>query len=81
MRGVKMAFRYMGADGRKHETTGKGGIVLNISSGAGIYTGPEMPCYTAAKTGIVAYTRCVGDPKIYDPTRVKVKTPWPKIFS
>ena len=38
----------------------RGGTVLNVSSAQGLVSWPMMPTYTAAKTGIIAYTRSAG---------------------
>ena len=60
IRGSKFALRHMGKNGRPTETTGKGGIILNISSIQALLSWPAMPTYSAGKSGIIAYTRCAG---------------------
>ncbi len=72
IRGVKLAVRYMGKNGRDGETTGKGGVVLNISSIQALLSWPAMPTYSAAKAGIVAYTRCAGHKAEYDSHGVRI---------
>ena len=40
--------------------TGKGGVVLNLSSVQGLMSWPAMPVYSAGKAGIIQFTRCAG---------------------
>ena len=37
-----------------------GSVILNISSIQGLMTWPAVPTYSAAKAGIIAYTRSAG---------------------
>jgi NAD(P)-dependent dehydrogenase (short-subunit alcohol dehydrogenase family) len=41
-------------------STNRGGVVLNISSIQGLLPWPAMPTYSAAKSGMITYTRCAG---------------------
>jgi short-subunit dehydrogenase len=41
-------------------STGRGGLVLNISSVHGLLNWPMMPAYAAGKSGIIQFTRCMG---------------------
>lgn len=50
----------MGKDGNPKYSTLKGGVVLNIASHQGLVSWPFMHVYSAAKAGLVAYTRCAG---------------------
>ena len=38
----------------------RGGVILNISSIQGLMTWPAMPTYSAAKAGMITYTRSAG---------------------
>ncbi len=57
--GCKLGVRYMGTSGAVGVSTRRGGIVLNISSNQALMSWPAMPAYSAAKAGIVTYTRYV----------------------
>ena len=41
-------------------STNRGGVILNISSVQGLMFWPAMPTYSAAKSGIITYTRSAG---------------------
>ena len=43
-----------------NKSTGRGGLVLNISSVHGLLSWPMMPVYAAGKSGIIQFTRCMG---------------------
>ena len=60
IRGCKLALKFMGKNGRQNESTGKGGLILNISSVHGILSNPSCPTYSAGKAGILAYTQSAG---------------------
>ena len=62
----------MGKNGRAGETTGRGGIILNISSIQALVSWPAMPTYSAGKSGIIAYTRCAGHDVEYAQHGVKI---------
>ncbi|XP_039429106.2 alcohol dehydrogenase 2-like [Culex pipiens pallens] len=51
---------------------GNGGIVVNISSIAGLEPLPFCVTYSATKFGIVGFTRSMGQQIIYNKTGVKV---------
>ena len=42
--------------------TNRGGVILNISSVQGLMAWPAMPTYSAAKAGMITYTRSAGHP-------------------
>ena len=46
--------------------TKRGGVVLNISSEQGLMAWPAMPTYSAAKAGMITYTRSAGHQLEYD---------------
>ncbi|OWF37771.1 15-hydroxyprostaglandin dehydrogenase [NAD(+)]-like isoform X2 [Mizuhopecten yessoensis] len=47
----------MGMDAMKSTNGGKGGIIINIASMAGLLPVGHVPAYTATKHGVVAYTK------------------------
>uniref|UniRef100_A0A8D8P9J0 Alcohol dehydrogenase 2 n=3 Tax=Culex pipiens TaxID=7175 RepID=A0A8D8P9J0_CULPI len=53
---------------------GKGGVIVNISSIAGLEPMPFWVTYSAAKFGIVGFTRSLGQEMIYNKTGVKLMT-------
>ena len=59
-RGIELAFKYMGIE----REGGKGGVVMNISSTAGITCKPKisyaLPAYYASKHAVTSLTRCFG---------------------
>lgn len=52
IRGTQVAVQHF----RKH-LKGNEGVVVNLSSAAGLYPHPEMPVYSATKHGVVGFTR------------------------
>ena len=62
----------MAKNGKGGESSKQGGIVLNISSIQALVSWPAMPAYSAAKAGIVAYTRCAGHHLEYEVHGVKI---------
>ncbi|XP_062905550.1 15-hydroxyprostaglandin dehydrogenase [NAD(+)] [Mobula hypostoma] len=54
IRGTYLALDYM-----NKQNGGKGGIIVNIASLAGIYPAPHGPVYTATKHGVVGFTRAI----------------------
>lgn len=62
----------MGRNGREGESSKLGGVVLNVSSIQALVSWPAMPTYSAAKSGIVAYTRCAGHKLEYQVHGVKL---------
>ncbi|XP_071478567.1 15-hydroxyprostaglandin dehydrogenase [NAD(+)]-like [Diadema antillarum] len=52
MRGTYLARQYM-----DKENGGRGGVVINIASMAGLLAMPFAPAYTAAKHGVLGFTR------------------------
>lgn len=55
--GCQLAFKFMGTS-----NGGKGGVVINVASAAGLIKSAFLPVYTATKHGIVGLTRSYGDP-------------------
>ncbi|XP_051876059.1 LOW QUALITY PROTEIN: 15-hydroxyprostaglandin dehydrogenase [NAD(+)]-like [Pristis pectinata] len=54
IRGTYLALDYM-----SKQNGGKGGIIVNIASLAGIYPAPHGPVYTATKHGVVGFSRAI----------------------
>ncbi|XP_049545984.1 alcohol dehydrogenase 1-like [Anopheles darlingi] len=50
---------------------GKGGVIVNVASVAGLEPIPFLPIYCASKHGVVSFTRSLGVPPIFDSTGVK----------
>lgn len=57
--GILLALKYMSKD-----TNGKGGVIVNTASVAGLHGVPPFPMYTASKHAIVGLTRSFGVSKI-----------------
>lgn len=54
IRGTYLAIEHM-----KKETGGRGGLIINISSMAGLGPFPTCPVYTATKHGVVGFSRAI----------------------
>ncbi|XP_055488279.1 15-hydroxyprostaglandin dehydrogenase [NAD(+)]-like [Leucoraja erinacea] len=54
IRGTYLALEHM-----NKLSGGKGGIIVNVASLAGIYPAPHGPVYTATKHGVVGFTRAI----------------------
>ncbi|XP_058832017.1 alcohol dehydrogenase 2-like [Topomyia yanbarensis] len=52
--------------------SGNGGVVVNISSIAGLEPSPLCAVYGASKFGVTGFTRCLGSEALYNETGVKV---------
>ncbi|KAF4077237.1 hypothetical protein AMELA_G00205700 [Ameiurus melas] len=50
---------YLALDHMKKQNGGNGGVIINISSLAGLGPFPSAPIYTATKYGVVGFTRCL----------------------
>ncbi|OWR47239.1 putative alcohol dehydrogenase [Danaus plexippus plexippus] len=53
---------------------GNGGVVLNISSAAALCQDELLPIYAATKSAILQFSNCIGMPKYYSRTGVRVVT-------
>ncbi|XP_046628728.1 15-hydroxyprostaglandin dehydrogenase [NAD(+)]-like [Neodiprion virginianus] len=67
VRGTLLGYRYMGKD-----KGNKGGVIVNISSVAGLVTGPTFPIYIATKHAVIGLTRSFGLPYHFEKTGVRV---------
>uniref|UniRef100_A0A182KC19 Alcohol dehydrogenase n=1 Tax=Anopheles christyi TaxID=43041 RepID=A0A182KC19_9DIPT len=50
---------------------GKGGVIVNVASTAGLEPIPFLPTYCASKHGIIGFTRSLGVEPVYSETGVK----------
>ncbi|XP_070574376.1 15-hydroxyprostaglandin dehydrogenase [NAD(+)]-like [Ptychodera flava] len=67
IRGTYLAVEHIGkANG------GNGGIVINTGSMAGLWPVPLIPCYCAAKAGVIHFTRSVADEPLLKQNGVRV---------
>ncbi|XP_037036982.1 alcohol dehydrogenase-like [Bradysia coprophila] len=65
---------YAAIDVMSKEKGGNGGIIVNLSSVAGLNTTTWMPAYSAAKHGIVGLNRSFGDQHYFDKFGIKFIT-------
>ncbi|XP_011693207.1 PREDICTED: 15-hydroxyprostaglandin dehydrogenase [NAD(+)]-like [Wasmannia auropunctata] len=65
IRGSMLAFDYMG----KHKG-GKGGVIVNISSVAGLVPAKFLPVYTASKYAVLGFSQSLAN--VYDKSGVRV---------
>jgi 15-hydroxyprostaglandin dehydrogenase (NAD) len=61
VRGTLLGLQYMGKD-----EGGKGGVVVNISSTAGLIPGSSCPVYAATKHAVIGLTRSFGVSTAYN---------------
>lgn len=57
IRGTRLAKKYMDKN-----TGGNGGVIINVSSMAGILYIPYSPVYAAAKHGVIGYSKSLASP-------------------
>jgi len=67
VRGTLLGFQYMGKD-----EGGKGGVVVNMASIAGLTAAAYLPVYVATKHAVIGFTRSFGLPYHFDRTGVRV---------
>ncbi|XP_046752281.1 15-hydroxyprostaglandin dehydrogenase [NAD(+)]-like [Diprion similis] len=67
VRGTILGYQYMGKD-KGH----KGGVIVNISSVAGLITGPSFPVYIGTKHAVIGLTRSFGLPYHFEKTGVRI---------
>uniref|UniRef100_A0A182LXX5 ZAD domain-containing protein n=1 Tax=Anopheles culicifacies TaxID=139723 RepID=A0A182LXX5_9DIPT len=53
------------------ENGGKGGVIVNVASTAGLEPIPFLPTYCASKHGLIGFTRSLGVQPVFDETGVK----------
>ncbi|CAH3893674.1 unnamed protein product [Pieris brassicae] len=56
------------------DRSGRGGIIMNISSIAALMQNPYLPVYFAAKSAVLQFSICIGAQENYEKTGVKVMT-------
>ncbi|EZA58570.1 hypothetical protein DMN91_008948 [Ooceraea biroi] len=62
----------LGIQQMRKDSGGKGGVVVNISSIAGLRAVPELPVYSTTKHAVVSFSRSFAQPYHYERTNVKV---------
>ncbi|XP_012532164.1 peroxisomal hydratase-dehydrogenase-epimerase [Monomorium pharaonis] len=62
----------MGIQQMRKDSGGKGGVIVNISSIAGLQSVSQFPVYSAAKHAVVSFSRSFAQPYHYQKTNVKV---------
>ncbi|KAH0946947.1 hypothetical protein HN011_001227 [Eciton burchellii] len=62
----------LGIQQMRKDSGGKGGVVVNISSTAGLRAVPQLPVYSTTKHAVVNFSRSFAQPYHYERTNVKV---------
>ncbi|XP_011068567.1 PREDICTED: peroxisomal hydratase-dehydrogenase-epimerase-like [Acromyrmex echinatior] len=62
----------LGIQQMRKDSGGKGGIIVNISSIAGLRAVSQLPVYSATKHAVVSFSRSFAQPYHYERTNVKV---------
>nr|XP_046491615.1 15-hydroxyprostaglandin dehydrogenase [NAD(+)]-like [Neodiprion pinetum] len=74
VRGTLLSFQYMGKD-----KGGKGGVVVNVASTAGITPAIYFPVYSGTKNAVIGASRSFGHPYHFEKSAVRVLTMCPHI--
>ncbi|KAL0107569.1 hypothetical protein PUN28_014704 [Cardiocondyla obscurior] len=64
----------LGIQQMRKDSGGKGGVVVNISSIAGLQAVSQLPVYSATKHAVVSFSRSFADPYYYEKSGVTVIT-------
>ncbi|XP_011882863.1 PREDICTED: peroxisomal hydratase-dehydrogenase-epimerase-like [Vollenhovia emeryi] len=62
----------LGVQQMRKDSGGKGGVIVNISSIAGLRAVSQLPVYSATKHAVVSFSRSFAQPYHYQKTNVKV---------
>lgn len=62
----------LGIQQMRKDSGGKGGVIVNISSIAGLQAVSQLPVYSATKHAVVSFSRSFAQPYHYERTNVKV---------
>ncbi|XP_012231518.1 uncharacterized protein [Linepithema humile] len=62
----------LGLQQMRRDSGGKGGVIVNISSIAGLRAVSQLPVYSATKHAVVSFSRSFALPYHYDRTNVKI---------
>ncbi|XP_011685622.1 PREDICTED: 15-hydroxyprostaglandin dehydrogenase [NAD(+)]-like [Wasmannia auropunctata] len=62
----------LGIQQMRKDSGGKGGVIVNISSIAGLRAVSQLPVYSATKHAVVSFSRSFAQPYHYERTNVKV---------
>nr|XP_046491923.1 uncharacterized protein LOC124223733 [Neodiprion pinetum] len=76
VQGTMLGMKYMGKN-----SGGKGGVIVNISSAAGIDPSAWYPVYVAAKHGVIGLTRSFGLPYHHEKTGVRIMALCPGVVT
>ncbi|XP_046435272.1 uncharacterized protein LOC124187067 [Neodiprion fabricii] len=76
VQGTMLGMKYMGKN-----SGGKGGVIINISSAAGIDPSAWYPVYVAAKHGVIGLTRSFGLPYHHEKTGVRIMALCPGVVT
>uniref|UniRef100_M3XGZ5 15-hydroxyprostaglandin dehydrogenase [NAD(+)] n=1 Tax=Latimeria chalumnae TaxID=7897 RepID=M3XGZ5_LATCH len=56
---------------------GNGGVIINVSSMAGLMPAPQQPVYTATKCGVIGFTRAMAETSKRENYGVRINTMCP----
>lgn len=62
----------LGIEQMQKDLGGKGGVIINVSSVAGLHSIPQFPVYSASKHAIVSFSRSFAQPYHYQRTGVRI---------
>lgn len=62
----------LGLQQMRRDSGGKGGVIVNISSIAGLQAVSQLPVYSATKHAVVSFSRSFAQPYHYERTNVKI---------
>ncbi|XP_033194339.2 uncharacterized protein LOC117158996 [Bombus vancouverensis nearcticus] len=62
----------LGIQQMQKDSGGKGGVIVNISSVAGLYSLSQLPVYSATKHAVVSFSRSFAQPYHYERTGVRI---------
>ncbi|KZC09509.1 15-hydroxyprostaglandin dehydrogenase [NAD(+)] [Dufourea novaeangliae] len=69
----------LGIQQMQKDTGGKGGVIVNISSVAGLHALSQLPVYSATKHAVVSFSRSCAQPYHYQRTGVRIIVLCPEI--
>ncbi|XP_017793852.1 PREDICTED: 15-hydroxyprostaglandin dehydrogenase [NAD(+)]-like [Habropoda laboriosa] len=70
----------LGLQQMQKDLGGKGGVIVNISSMAGLHSLSEFPVYSATKHAVVSFSRSFAQPYHYQRTGVRVIVMCPELI-
>ncbi|XP_017764127.1 PREDICTED: 15-hydroxyprostaglandin dehydrogenase [NAD(+)]-like [Eufriesea mexicana] len=69
----------LGIQQMQKDSGGKGGVIVNVSSVAGLYSLSQLPVYSATKHAVVSFSRSFAQPYHYERTGVRIIVMCPEI--